>query len=342
MSTAKPAMIGWDIGGAHLKAVLIDAQGVALQVLQLPCALWRGVHELSEALDIALVALANHHCLHAVTMTGELVDCFVNRQAGVNAIAEMAKQKLGEHVRFFAGEKGFMPFVQMHDNTTYIASMNWYASARFVAQQLEYGLFVDMGSTTTDVIPIASHQVGKVGLTDADRMAGNALVYTGLVRTPLMALGQQVMFKQRLYHVAAEHFATTADVYRLLGQLSADNDVADTADSNDKSMYASARRIARMIGHDVEDATMQDWIVLAQAFKALQLSQLSQALRQVLGDKTITIVGAGAGVAVVEELATLLHCPFINANRYILAADAALYQRAVTCFPAYAVARLAQ
>lgn len=342
MSTVKPAIIGWDIGGAHLKAVLIDAQGVALQVLQLPCALWRGINELGSALDIALAQLATNHCLHAVTMTGELVDCFANRQAGVNAIAEMVKQKLGDNVRFFAGKKGFLTFDAVSENTLAIASMNWYASARFVAQQLEHGVLVDMGSTTTDIIPIVSFAVGEVGQTDAARMASNALVYTGLVRTPLMALGQQIMFKQQQYHVAAEHFATTADVYRLLAQLPADNDVADTADGSDKSRLASARRIARMIGHDVEDADLQDWIDLAQAFKTLQLRQLSQALSQVLAQQTTTLVGAGAGVAVVQELATMLHCPFINAHRYLLAADAALYQRAVTCFPAYAVARLAQ
>lgn len=342
MSTAKPAIVGWDIGGAHLKAVVVDAQGVVLQVLQLPCALWRGVHELSAAFDSALAVLPVDKCLHAVTMTGELVDCFANRHVGVNAIVAMGKLKLGEDVRFFAGDRGFLTFYDVSDNTTAIASMNWYASACYVARHLEYGIFVDMGSTTTDIIPILAFEVGEVGLTDAARMATNALVYTGLVRTPLMAVGQQILFKQQQYHVAAEHFATTADVYRLLAQLPTENDVADTADGAGKSLLESARRIARMIGHDVEDATMQDWTGLAQTFKTLQMQQLSLALRAKVSNQTMTIVGAGAGVALVEELAATLNCPFINVNCYIQADNAALYQRAVTCFPAYAVARLAQ
>ena len=45
---SKP-IIGWDIGGAHLKAVLLDANGNVLNIKQLPCPLWRGLHELDSA-----------------------------------------------------------------------------------------------------------------------------------------------------------------------------------------------------------------------------------------------------------------------------------------------------
>ena len=74
-SLSKP-IIGWDIGGAHLKAVLLDANGNVLHIKQLPCPLWRGLHELDSAIQNMLKALRVQadETSHAVTMTGELLD----------------------------------------------------------------------------------------------------------------------------------------------------------------------------------------------------------------------------------------------------------------------------
>ncbi|MEY3883995.1 MAG: hypothetical protein RLZZ379_1273, partial [Pseudomonadota bacterium] len=49
-------IIGWDVGGAHLKAALLGPDGALQQVLQVPCPLWRGLHELELAIDIMLNA----------------------------------------------------------------------------------------------------------------------------------------------------------------------------------------------------------------------------------------------------------------------------------------------
>ena len=75
--------IGWDIGGAHLKAVLLDESGAVLQALQLPCTLWRGLNHLESAINDALRTNihADSGACHAITMTGELVDLFQNRHA---------------------------------------------------------------------------------------------------------------------------------------------------------------------------------------------------------------------------------------------------------------------
>ena len=64
-------IIGWDVGGAHLKAALLQADGTLLQVLQLPCALWRGLYELEAGIGHVMRAwlpsLSAKEVLHAVT-----------------------------------------------------------------------------------------------------------------------------------------------------------------------------------------------------------------------------------------------------------------------------------
>ena len=55
--------------------------------------------------------------------------------------------------------------------------------------------------------------------TDAARLATGELVYHGVVRTPLCALAARVPFRGSAVSVMNEFFATTADVYRLTGEL---------------------------------------------------------------------------------------------------------------------------
>lgn len=339
--------LGWDVGGAHLKAVLIDAHGSVLQVLQLACPLWRGLNMLADAVREVLVALQPLEIQplhHAVTMTGELADIFAYRKNGVMKIADLMSQLLPGRVKFYAGTTGFVAIADVTFHSSSIASANWLASASLLAQNLGEGLLVDIGSTTTDIAVLAHGKPQVRGYSDADRMQYQELVYTGAVRTPLMAITSSLPYAGDWVGLAAEHFATTADVYRLTGELDAAADLADTTDGAGKTLQESARRLARMLGRDAAEADMNSWITLAEAARQAQLASLQQAAlraisRQLLGDDA-PLIGAGAGSFLVQRLAVLLQRPFINASSVIRSADQDLRQQAAVCFPAYAVAVL--
>ena len=78
---------------------------------------------------------------------------------------------------------------------------------------------MDVGTTTTDLIPIRAGAVAARGATDAERLTESELLYTGVVRTPVMAVAQTAPFSGRMQGIAAERFATMADVWRLTGDL---------------------------------------------------------------------------------------------------------------------------
>jgi probable H4MPT-linked C1 transfer pathway protein len=336
------SVIGWDIGGAHLKAVLRDATGKVLAAKQVYCPLWRGLNELATAIDDVLLEMQATQ--HAVTMTGELADIFCNRQAGVVKIAQLAAKKLTGEVRFFAGNAGFVPLNLVEHHAHDIASMNWLASLQYLAQQVKQALFVDIGSTTTDLAILHSHAPQVLGFNDAARLKTDELVYTGVVRTPLMALAQKIPFNGDWVNVAAEHFATTADVYTLTGELPLHDNMSDTADHAEKSMEASARRIARMVGMDATDAPLIAWRRLAHSFKTAQLNQLQLAmLRQIsrLQDQqSLQVIGCGAGEFLAAELAQRLGLQFVSVTHYVSAENEKLTSSAAVCFPAFAVAGL--
>ena len=335
--------LGWDVGGAHLKAVLVDADGRALQAIQQPCALWQGIDNLHAAVSQVLSTIELAPQRHVVTMTGELADIFTDRDSGVREIAQAMNDRLGPALQFFAGA-GYVTFDAVPQHVKSIASANWLASATWIATQAPYALFVDIGSTTADLVPIAHGQPSPRGYTDAERMQCEELVYTGAIRTSLMSLGPQLPFQGEWQPLAAEHFATTADVYRLTGDLRQDDDMAATADGGGKSAEDSARRLARMIGHDLGDGSMTAWKALAQACKQQQVERLKRAALRafscLLPDADMPLVGTGVGHFLVRELARQLDRPYLPAVAMIPAASEAVRYWAAICLPAYAVAAL--
>lgn len=341
------SVIGWDVGGAHLKAVLVNADGSVLAAKQVYCPLWRGLHELEQAIDMVLPAF--NAARHMVTMTGELADIFQNRHMGVLQISQTLHQKLTAQnghaeVNFFAGNHGMVSVGAVEHHSAEIASMNWLASVQYIARRAQHAVFIDIGSTTTDIAIICDGKPRIRGFNDAERMRSDELVYTGVVRTPLMALAQKIPYAGQSVNVAAEHFATAADVYTLTGDLAQIDNMAETADGAEKGLVASARRIARMIGWDAEDAPLASWRNLAYAFKHSQLNLIKEAVLTQLSlledRRDLYIVGAGAGEFMVRELATQLGFTYRSVSDFIDAESDAIKHMAQVCFPAYAVASL--
>ena len=349
-----PNIVGWDIGGAHLKAVMLDAKGDVVSSIQLPCPLWKGLDYLQRAILDALQAfkIKPSSACHVITMTGELVDLFENRHQGVCKIAKVAADLLGKQVLFYAANIGFVPLQDVAAVTVNIASTNWHASASALALHVQDALLVDIGSTTTDIIAIEDGKLVSEGLSDAYRMQADSLVYTGVVRTPVMALAQKLDVEGGEINVAAEYFATMADVYRLTGELLPEYDMAETADGKGKTPLESARRLARMIGHDVEACDFskdsEKWIKLALTCRGLQIQQIKTAMLKQL-KPNMAIVGAGAGSFLAKVIADDLGYPFIHGFEFacdLISIGSAEQSNLNTqhnievCFPAYAVAYL--
>ncbi len=338
--TARATTVGWDLGGAHLKRVVLDEQGRITDARQLACPLWRGLEHLTAALESAHTP---DDAVHAVTMTGELCDNFGSRAAGVAAIANTAVRVLGsKSTRLYAGPAGWLTADALNaDNALGCASANWYAMAAAVARRCPDALLIDVGSTTTDLVPITGGRVACRGFDDASRLRCAELVYTGIVRTPLMALADSAPFAGETHGVAAEYFANMADVYRLRGDLPEGADLQDTADGEDYSLASSARRVMRMLGTDF-DGEISPARQVADYFAYRQFDVLQRALLRVMSGMSgncVTIVAAGAGHFLVERLAAFNAIESVSfASLFDLAgADPHLV---ATCAPAVAVAAL--
>ncbi len=354
-------VVGWDIGGAHVKACLLR-DGRVRDVAQWACPLWQGIEHLQRVLQLALARwpqlVDTAHAgttLHAVTMTGEMTDLFEHREDGVQRIAATLADALSPGtLRFFAGGTHWCGLADVGAHWERIASANWRATALHAAQCFLEGVLIDIGSTTTDLIAFRAGRVLGSSRSDADRLASGELVYHGAVRTPLCALGPRVAWRGAELNVMNEFFATTADVYRLTGELDPAHDLHPSADGAPKDLPASRRRLARMIGLDAREAAADDWLAFARAWRARQIDALAGQLRRVadahrLSASTV-VVSAGCGDFLVADLLDRAGLPHARALRYgddIAPVDGgarpdrdAVVNWAQVCAPSVAVAAL--
>jgi len=309
-------IIGWDIGGAHVKAALINDKGVVINVYLQACPLWKGMEFLNQAINTILSTLPSANYQHALTMTGELVDLFDSRDDGVKKIITAMQAFIGDNeLLIYLWQQNFINATFLNkEHYQLIASANWLASASWVAESMGDALFVDVGSTTTDILLSQNKCINIQGVSDYQRLQSQELLYTGIVRTAVMALTQTAIFKGQSIGLMAEYFATMADVYRLTGELNEAHDKTDTADGKEKTLLASAKRLSRMIAYEFEAKQLDLWKQFALTLKSYQKQQIQTAcqrqLSRVLPNKNTYVIGAGIGRFLVKQIAIDLALPY--------------------------------
>ena len=299
--------LGIDVGGAHLKAA--DGRGWAVSR---PLALWRQPHELAGGLR-ELVAEANAATGGiAATMTGELADCFRTKAEGVEAIVGALVEAADDRpLRIYCTDGAWVDPSGALEQPLRVAAANWHALARLAGRWAAEGpaMLVDVGSTTTDLIPLLDARPVAQGKTDPERLARGELVYTGVVRSPICAVVAALPWRGRRCAVAQEWFATTGDAYVMLGDLPEDEHSCETADGRPATRPFAWERLARSICADRSMFDEHDALRAAETVARAQVAKISVGARQAAGalpgePRVVVVSGQGEFVArrVVERL----------------------------------------
>ena len=252
-------------------------------------------------------------------MTAELCDCFETKADGVRAVLDAVeaavrglRRKLP--VRVWLTNGLLASPTEARAEPLKAAAANWLALATWTGRFCTVGpaLLLDVGSTTTDIIPLRDGVPVPRGRTDLDRLASGELVYSGTRRTPIHAIVQTLALGERSCRVAAELFATTRDVYHWLGDLPEQPDDCDTADGRPATREYAAARLARVVCADrsmLDDRAITE---IARQVADAQRNDLVRALTQVgtsLSHRAATIVTAGSGEFLARRIVERLHKP---------------------------------
>jgi probable H4MPT-linked C1 transfer pathway protein len=345
------ALVAMDIGGANIKVAHSSGQALVI-----PFEVWKRPDELGRTIAAAAKAMP-HSNRAVVTMTAELCDCYPTKAIGVGAVLDAAVEGFGDRSIVVWGCDGRIHSVaEIRRNPQVAAAANWIALATLAARLVPVtrAILIDIGTTTADLIPLDSGQVRARGRTDTERMQTGELVYAGVRRTPICALATELPLREVSTGLAAEIFASTLDIYLVLGDIEPEPDNRSTADGRPATVAAARDRLARMVGADRDSFSALDAIAFAQAADECLTARLHQAALRActptIGQPAAAVIsgsgsflarrladrlcGAGGSVISLEEawgpVAASAGCAFalVNLAAEILRSDPAAYRYA--------------
>ena len=332
-------ILGLDIGGVNTKAVRLDADGTlharsrSFELQREPDALVRVLTDLASELGCPP---SRFTC--ALTMTAELSQMFRTKRDGVAFVLDALSSAFPDaDVRVFTTDGTFHSIDAARETPLAVAAANWAATAQLVAERFTTALLIDVGTTTTDIIPVVDGRVVASGRTDPDRLASGELVYTGALRTPAEAIVREVPYRGGRAAVSAEGFALIGDAHLWRGRLTPEDYTVPTPDGRAASRELAGERLARVVCADRDMLDESAIASIADAIADEQVETVAAAIRRVrschpsvqtavvtgLGDFIARDAARAAGIGVV---------PLANeigdaASRYAPAAAVALLVR---------------
>src|SRR5918995_5204396 len=288
MTRPSSAILGWDIGGVNTKAVRLGPNDGTpdCRSICFPYELQRDPSSLGPVLRSTAQQLGAGPAdrYHAVTMTAELSQTFRTKREGVGFVLDALTGAFpGSSLHVYTVTGKFVSPLAARPQPLAVAASNWAATAQWVSGLIPTCILIDIGTTTTDLIPILNGKVAARGRTDPERLLSGELVYTGALRTPAEAVARRVPLWGGTARVSAEGFALMGDVHLWLGRLRTEDYTCRTPDDRPATREHAGERLARVVCADREmlDEAAIDEIALALA--RAQLLTIVGALKSIRG-----------------------------------------------------------
>ncbi len=300
---------GFDIGGANTDLAIIEyinkeqclenIQHVNFEYLPM----WSKNNQLEDCLIKLLGTYKNDIDAVGVSMTAELVDAYKTKAEGVKDIVKKVENVFKIPVAY-VGLNGMMSSKEVFETPLNVAAANWIATSQIAGNIEKECIMVDIGSTTTDIIPIKNKVECAEGRTDFERLSTGELVYSGTLRTNLATLVNKIPLNDEVYRVASELFAISADIHNVLGNINNNDFSCATPDGAGKSKKDSMRRISRILCADLEILSSKDIIKVANYIYTEQIRKISEAISEVSERNNINkVVSTGLGRHILADKA---------------------------------------
>ena len=280
--SSSSAILGWDIGGVNTKAARLPGNPGAsvIRSTSLPFAVQRE----PQALGPALVAVARQLGAeptdsHAITMTAELSQAFRTKREGVAFILDALEATFPSgRLHVYTVDGRFVSPRDARADSRAVAASNWAATANWVGQWVPTCLLMDIGTTSTDLIPIVDGKAAAEGRTDPERLLSGELVYTGALRTPVEAVARRVPLWGREAALSADGFALIGDAHLWLGRLSPTDYTCSTPDGRPATREFAGERLARTVCADRDMLDDPAIDAIAAALAGAQVRTIAEAL----------------------------------------------------------------
>ena len=297
--------LGIDIGGANTKIAFLEYSNNKIRNLETRSKyfpIWKMPKNLSKIIVKLSKPFKTEYI--GLTLTAELSDVFPNKRTGVSFVLKSAAKVFGQKkIRVINVDGDLLSFKQALKAPLSVAAANWQATVEIAKEAMPDGILVDVGSTTTDIIPI---KAGKAicHKTDFERLSNNELVYTGLLRTNVSSIVDRIILDGKYFNIAAEYFAIAADVHLILGKISPKDYSCDTPDAREKTKKAALRRLAKVVCADLDQLTESQVIQIANFIYQQQVYKIAEAISAIkLRERFSKVMVTGVGKDALGKIA---------------------------------------
>lgn len=300
-------VLGLDIGGANTKACFLKTRDVKVKDIRTASEyfpIWKsGKSKLLNVLEELEKTLTNAAELDGVgvTVTAELSDAYQTKKEGVNHVLDCVYEVFEDTPIFVLDvEANLLSVEDARRKPLNVASANWAATGWMISQAIKNCVVVDVGSTTTSVIPVVNGKVVAEGKTDLEKLQNGELVYSGSLRTNVAAIVDAVPVQGRMTRVSSELFAQSGDVHLILGNIRPKEYTAEACDGRGKTKREAMARLARVVCADTDMLTEEEILDMAKFVYIRQVEQIAGSLKQVferikplLKEETAVVTGLG-------------------------------------------------
>ena len=279
-------VLGYDIGGANTKAVLVGTRNGKIRSAKVAVEyfpVWKAPEKLTSVL-LRLKDRLGAGILDGlgVTMTAELSDAYQTKREGVCHILSCVKTAFPKVPTYVLNTKAeLQPLNYTLKEPVSVAAANWAATGWLIAKYIENCVVIDVGSTTTSIIPIVNSRVTAQGKTDLEKLICGELVYTGSLRTNVATIVQSIPMRNGVANVSSELFALSGDMHLILCNISEKDYTSETADGRGKTLAEASARLARVICADTEMLSQQEIVDVAKYVYSKQIIQVAESLTKV-------------------------------------------------------------
>ena len=317
----KMKIIGLDIGGANTDCTIIEITDNEIKSMTnyreyFP--MWKDNDKLKNCLynltkndsDIKIVC---------VSMTAELTDGYESKKEGVKDISKKVTEFFKNQEVYFVTFEGLKTYNELQKNYLSAAAANWIGTTEVIKHIEKDCIFMDIGSTTTDIIPIKNKKEVALGHSDLERLSSGELIYTGMLRTNLATIVHSVPIHDKTTRVSSELFSISADIHRILGNITEEEYTCNTPDRNKKDIISCKRRLARLVCADLDSLKDDEIIKLARYIESKQINQIYEGLKEVVERneiKTVLITSVG-NANLCEKAANKLKLEIIPLDNYM-------------------------
>lgn len=284
-------IIGLDIGGANTDGAFIRIENdriISSDTFREYFPMWKNNRLLEEFLEkIYDKYSADKIC---VSMTAELADCYESKEEGVRDISCKVVSVFGKDNVYFVTFDGLKKYDELEKDFVSAAAANWIGTTEIIKHVKSDCVFMDMGSTTTDIIPLKNKKEVATGHNDLERLISGELIYTGMLRTNLATITDYVPIRGRKCRVSSELFGITADTNMVLGNITLEEYKCSAPDGNKKDVLSCKRRIARLICADLNLLDDEEIYSIAEFIEEKQLEQIVNGLNSVISRTNLDTV----------------------------------------------------